>query len=97
MKIRVDPRRLADGMAAVAATRAAVGDSMALMVDLNQGWRMPGDTAPSLDPVAARDVAAQLAELRRAVGGGAAGRARICEGWRRCARPHRASGSPAAR
>ena len=61
MKIRVDPRRLADGMAAVAATRAAVGDSMALMVDLNQGWRMPGDTAPSLDPAAARDVAAQLA------------------------------------
>jgi L-alanine-DL-glutamate epimerase-like enolase superfamily enzyme len=61
MKIRVDPRRLADGMAAVAATRAAVGDSMALMVDLNQGWRMPGDTALSLDPVAARDVAAQLA------------------------------------
>ena len=61
MKIRVDPRRLADGMAAVAATRAAVGDSMALMVDLNQGWRMPGDTSLALDPVAARNVAAQLA------------------------------------
>ena len=61
MKIRVDPRRLADGMAAVAATRAAVGDTMALMVDLNQGWRMPGDTSASLDPVAARNVAAQLA------------------------------------
>ena len=61
MKLRVDPRRLDDGMAAVAATRAAVGDSMALMVDLNQGWRMPGDTSPALDPVAAREVAAQLA------------------------------------
>ncbi len=61
MKIRVDPRRLADGLAAVAATRAAVGDSMALMVDLNQGWRMPGDTSATLDPVAARNVAAQLA------------------------------------
>ena len=61
MKIRVDPRRLDDGLAAVAATRAAVGDSMALMVDLNQGWRMPGDTSPALDPVAARNVAAQLA------------------------------------
>jgi L-alanine-DL-glutamate epimerase-like enolase superfamily enzyme len=61
MKIRVDPRHLADGLGAVAATRAAVGDTMALMVDLNQGWRMPGDTAPALDPVAARNVAAQLA------------------------------------
>jgi L-alanine-DL-glutamate epimerase-like enolase superfamily enzyme len=38
-----------------------VGDAMALMVDLNQGWRMPGDTAPALDPVAARNVAARLA------------------------------------
>jgi L-alanine-DL-glutamate epimerase-like enolase superfamily enzyme len=61
MKLRVDPRRLDDGLAAVAATRAAVGASMALMVDLNQGWRMPGDTSPALDPVGAREVAAQLA------------------------------------
>ena len=45
LKIRVDPRRLDDGLAAVTATRAAVGDSMAIMVDLNQGWRMAGDTA----------------------------------------------------
>ena len=43
LKIRVDPRRLEEGLAAVAATRAAVGDSMAIMVDLNQGWRMAGD------------------------------------------------------
>jgi D-galactarolactone cycloisomerase len=61
MKIRVDPRHLDEGLAAVAATRHAVGDAMALMVDLNQGWRMPGDTTPALDPVAARNVAAQLA------------------------------------
>ncbi len=61
LKIRVDPRRLAEGLAALAATRAAVGDSMAIMVDLNQGWRMPGDTSPALDPVAAREVAVQLA------------------------------------
>jgi D-galactarolactone cycloisomerase len=63
LKIRVDPRRLEDGVAAVAATRDAVGDSMAIMVDLNQGWRMAGDTAPALDPVAARSIAARLAEL----------------------------------
>ena len=61
MKIRVDPRHLEEGLAAVAATRHAVGDAMALMVDVNQGWRTPGDTSVGLDPVAARNVAAQLA------------------------------------
>ena len=61
LKIRVDPRRLEDGLAAVTATRAAVGDSMAIMVDLNQGWRMAGDTSPSLDPVAAGEIARRLA------------------------------------
>ena len=50
-------------MAAVAATRAAVGDTMAIMVDLNQGWRMAGERRRSLDPVAARTIAARLAEL----------------------------------
>jgi D-galactarolactone cycloisomerase len=63
LKIRVDPRRLDEGIAAVAATRAAVGDSMAIMVDVNQGWRMAGDVSPSLDVVAARRIAARLAEL----------------------------------
>ena len=62
LKIRVDPRRLEEGIAAVAATRAAVGESMAIMVDLNQGWRMAGDTSPSLDPVAAREIASRLAD-----------------------------------
>jgi D-galactarolactone cycloisomerase len=62
LKIRVDPRRLEEGLAAVAATRHAVGDSMAIMVDLNQGWRMAGDTTAALDPAAARAIAVQLAE-----------------------------------
>jgi D-galactarolactone cycloisomerase len=62
LKIRVDPRRIDEGLAAVAATRAAVGDSMAIMVDLNQGWRMAGDLTPALDPVGARRIVAQLAE-----------------------------------
>lgn len=61
LKIRVDPRQLETGLAAVTATRAAVGDSMAIMVDLNQGWRMAGDASRSLDPVAAREIAARLA------------------------------------
>jgi len=63
LKIRVDPRRLEDGLAAVRATRIAVGETMAIMVDLNQGWRMSGDAAPALDPVAARRIAVRLAEL----------------------------------
>jgi len=62
LKIRVDPRRLEEGLAAVTATRSAVGDSMAIMVDLNQGWRMAGDTSASIDPVAAREIAARLAD-----------------------------------
>ncbi len=63
LKIRVDPWRPAEGMAAVRATRAAVGSTMELMVDLNQGWRMMGDVGRALDPVAARAVVAELGEL----------------------------------
>ncbi len=63
LKIRVDPRRLDEGLAAVTATRHAVEDTMAIMVDVNQGWRMAGDISPSLDVDAARRIAAQLAEL----------------------------------
>ena len=63
LKIRVDPRRLEEGIAAVKATRDAVGDAMAIMVDLNQGWRMAGDVSPSLDVQAAQRIAARLAEL----------------------------------
>jgi D-galactarolactone cycloisomerase len=63
LKIRVDPRRLEDGLAAVAATREAVGDTMAIMVDVNQGWRMAGDISRSLDVDAARRIAARLSEM----------------------------------
>ena len=63
LKIRVDPRRLEEGLAAVRATRAAVGDTMAIMVDVNQGWRMAGDVSPSIDFATARGIAERLAEL----------------------------------
>ena len=63
LKIRVDPRRLDEGLAAVRATRDAVGDTMAIMVDLNQGWRMAGDTTAPIDWETARSIASQLAEL----------------------------------
>ena len=97
LKIRIDPRRLEEGLAAVAATRHAVGDSMAIMVDLNQGWRMAGDTSPSLDPVGrARDRRAAR-RARRAVARGAAGRHRPARVWRRSARRRPGSGSRVAR
>ncbi|MFL5754693.1 MAG: mandelate racemase/muconate lactonizing enzyme family protein, partial [Chloroflexota bacterium] len=63
LKIRIGADRLAEGIEAVAATRRAVGDSMAILVDLNQGWRMPGDIAPALDVAAVRSVAERLREL----------------------------------
>jgi L-alanine-DL-glutamate epimerase-like enolase superfamily enzyme len=63
LKIRVDPRRLEDGLAAVAATREAVGDTVAIMVDLNQGWRMAGDVTPPISLAMARSIASRLAEL----------------------------------
>jgi D-galactarolactone cycloisomerase len=62
MKLRVDPARLDQGLACVAAVREALPE-LTLMVDLNQGWRMPGDTRPPLDRAAARSIAARLAEL----------------------------------
>ncbi|MBA2701726.1 MAG: mandelate racemase/muconate lactonizing enzyme family protein [Chloroflexi bacterium] len=62
LKLRLDPRHSDEGIATVAATRRAVGSSMAIMVDLNQGWRMAGDLTPALDPAAARAVIGRLAE-----------------------------------
>jgi len=62
MKLRVDPIRLEEGIEAVTAVREAL-PAMTLMVDLNQGWRMPGDTRVPLDLPAARRISAQLADL----------------------------------
>ena len=50
-------------LAAIRATRLAVGDDIALMADLNQWWRMPGDLTPALDLAAVRRIAAELADL----------------------------------
>ena len=60
LKVRIDRRRVEDGLAAVEAVREAVASSMEIMVDLNQGWRMPGDTSPLLDAEAVDTVAARL-------------------------------------
>jgi L-alanine-DL-glutamate epimerase-like enolase superfamily enzyme len=44
LKIRFGRTRLADDLDTLAAVRDAVGDKLELMVDCNQGWRMPWDT-----------------------------------------------------
>jgi D-galactarolactone cycloisomerase len=48
LKIRIDRKGVEQGLAAVRAVREAVGDSMEIMVDLNQGWRMAGDISEAL-------------------------------------------------
>jgi L-alanine-DL-glutamate epimerase-like enolase superfamily enzyme len=63
LKLRIDRTRLEEGLAAVEATREAVGTGMEIMVDLNQGWRMPGDIAPLLDFDVVDRFAARLEEL----------------------------------
>ena len=63
LKLRIDRTKLDEGLAAVEAVREAVGDSMEIMVDLNQAWRMPGDIGPALDFATVASTAARLREL----------------------------------
>ena len=63
LKLRVDPRRLDAGLDVVAAVRDAVGPDVALMVDLNQAWRMAGDTRHPAPLAVARRAGARLAEI----------------------------------
>ncbi len=64
LKIRIDRTRVDDGLAAVSAVREAVGDSMEIMVDLNQGWRMAGDVSAALPLDEVRRLADRLRDLR---------------------------------
>ena len=63
LKVRIDRTKLDEGLASVEAVRTAVGESMEIMVDLNQGWRMPGDTGAALDYATVASAAARLREL----------------------------------
>jgi len=63
LKVRIDKEQPDAGLAAVAAVREAVGGDLEIMVDLNQGWRMPGDVAPLLGYDAVAGLAARLGEL----------------------------------
>ena len=63
LKVRIDKEAPEAGLAAVTAVREAVGADLEIMVDLNQGWRMPGDVAPLLGYDAVAALAARLREL----------------------------------
>jgi L-alanine-DL-glutamate epimerase-like enolase superfamily enzyme len=62
-KIRFHHVDWRDDVAVIARVREAVGDRLEIMVDANQGWRMPGDRAPRWDVATAARVANELAEL----------------------------------
>jgi L-alanine-DL-glutamate epimerase-like enolase superfamily enzyme len=63
VKIRISRADVASGVAAVRAAREAVGDSVEIMADLNQWWRMPGDISPALDAASVRRLASELRDL----------------------------------
>ncbi len=63
VKIRIARDRVDEGLAAVRASRDAVGSDFDLMVDLNQMWRMPGDIEPAMPLADVERVAHELEEL----------------------------------
>jgi D-galactarolactone cycloisomerase len=63
MKIRFHASDLRDDLAIVRAVRDAVGSDLHILVDANQAWQFPWDTAPLWDHKTARWVANALAEL----------------------------------
>jgi len=63
VKIRIPRHDPAAGLAAVRAARDAAGPELAIMTDLNQWWRMPGDISVALDLAAVRRIADELRDL----------------------------------
>ena len=61
LKVRFGRADLDDDLAVVRAIRDAIGDSIELIVDCNQGWRMPWDVEPAWDVEHATEVAHHLA------------------------------------
>ena len=60
MKVRFGRPTIDEDLAVIKAVRDAVGDRLELMVDCNQGWRMPWDTQQPWTVDHATDVAMQL-------------------------------------
>jgi L-alanine-DL-glutamate epimerase-like enolase superfamily enzyme len=60
VKVRIARDRAEEGVAVVQSVRAAVGDRLAILADLNQWWRMPGDIERGLGPADARRLIERL-------------------------------------
>ena len=63
LKVRFGRPSLSEDLAVLAAVRKAVGNKLELMVDCNQGWRMPWDIAAPWTLEKAINVAHQLEDL----------------------------------
>jgi D-galactarolactone cycloisomerase len=63
MKIRIDRDHIDQGLATVRGVREALGAEFAVMVDLNQSWRMAGDVEPAPDLKAVTRTVRELDEL----------------------------------
>jgi L-alanine-DL-glutamate epimerase-like enolase superfamily enzyme len=63
VKIRFHHADWRDDVATVEAVRDAVGSGLEIMVDANQGWRMPGDLEPRWDVATAAQCARALEPL----------------------------------
>jgi L-alanine-DL-glutamate epimerase-like enolase superfamily enzyme len=63
VKLRFHHPDWRDDVRVVSAVREAVGDRLQIMVDANQGWRMPGDRAPRWDLATAAQCARALEAL----------------------------------
>ncbi len=63
VKIRLHRADWRQEVEVVAAVRDAAGPELEIMVDANQGWRMPGDRAPRWDVATAAQCAQELESL----------------------------------
>ena len=63
VKLRFHHADWRDDIEVVAAVRDAVGERLRIMIDANQGWRMPGDREPRWDVATAAQCARALDEL----------------------------------
>jgi L-alanine-DL-glutamate epimerase-like enolase superfamily enzyme len=61
IKLRFGRARIEDDFAVLAAVRRAIGDEIAILIDCNQGWRMPWDTRKPWTYAQALEVAQELA------------------------------------
>ncbi len=63
LKIRLHAPEPKDDIPVIQAVRQAIGSEMAILIDANQAWQMPGDESPHWDYKTAVWVADALAEL----------------------------------